>query len=107
LLFYYLFIYLFIFWDKISVLYSPDCCRTHYVYPAGLELRSACLCLQPLGGTAPHLAVHGLLGITQAFVLLKLFLLSSTELFLYICFKLLEFFDEVYDCSFKCCALDS
>lgn len=43
---------------------------------------------------------------TQAFILLK-FLLNFIKLFLFVSFKLLEVFYEVYDCSFKLCTLRS
>ena len=37
------------------------------------------------------------LGVTLAFVLFKFFLLNLIELFLGVLFKVLDYFDEVYD----------
>lgn len=43
------------------------------------------------------------LGNTQLFILSNLFLLDFIKLFIWVFFKFLEYFDDVYDCSFKFC----
>lgn len=48
-----------------------------------------------------HPCVCVFLGITQVFVLLKLFPVNVIGLFPCVFFKLIELFDEFYDCSFK------